>query len=86
MYSIPTDFWEWTAPLKPDDRAGLLFAVVAAAVGVIAITAVTIHNMHRNRLEAALKRDMLDRGMTADEIATVMTRPKRIRRIPEIST
>ena len=74
---IPTDFWEWTASLKPDDRAGLLFAVIAAAVGVIAILVTAIYRAHRNRLEIAFKREMLDRGMTADEIATVMAQPKR---------
>jgi len=77
MNYVPTNFWEWTEPLKPDDRAGLLFALIAATVGVIAIVATTVHHMHRNRLENSLKRELLDRGMTAAEIATVMARPKR---------
>jgi hypothetical protein len=82
MHSVPTNFWEWTVSLNSDDRAGLIFAVIAAVVGVIAIVATTIYKMHRNRLEDSLKREMLDRGMTADEIAIVMARPKRNRRLP----
>jgi hypothetical protein len=75
--NVPNVFWEWTATLKPDDRAGLLFAVIAAAVGVIAIIVTAIYRTHRNRLEIAFKREMLDRGMSADEIATVMAQPKQ---------
>jgi hypothetical protein len=57
-------------------QAGLLFAVLIAAT-VIVITLWCVawtfgHSMHRHRLEAELKRDMLDRGMSADEVAKVI--------------
>jgi hypothetical protein len=77
MNSLPSSFWEWMGSLSSDDRAGLSFAVIAAVVGVIAIVATTIHHMHRNRLEDSLKREMLDRGMSAEEISTVLARSKR---------
>jgi hypothetical protein len=29
-----------------------------------------VYTIHKNRLEAALKRDLLERGMSAEEVAT----------------
>ena len=64
MNSTPGGFWQWTADLSSGERAGLLFfAMIASAV----------YQMHKNRLEHALKRELLDRGMSADEIATVIS-------------
>jgi hypothetical protein len=46
--------------------------VTAAILGLAGIIANTIHAIHRRRIEENLKQDMLDRGMSADEIAKVI--------------
>jgi uncharacterized membrane protein len=74
MNSVPGSFWEWTAMLTSGERTGLLVLCVFAVVTVIVIVAVTIYSMHKNRLDDSLKRELLERGMSADEIATVMNK------------
>jgi hypothetical protein len=72
MESAPNGFWMWMSRLNAGDLAGLLFLTVVAVVAIIAIVATATYKIHRSRLEDALKRELLDRGMTADEIATVI--------------
>jgi hypothetical protein len=72
MQSIPSDFWSWFSKFSSDDLAGLvagLFVVSAVAVGMICLT---LYMIHKNRTEDALNRDLLDRGLSADEIATII--------------
>jgi hypothetical protein len=62
--------------LDPGAKSGLIFFGLLAATAIV-ITLVCVgfsaaNAMHRRRLEADLKRDMLDRGMSADEIAKVI--------------
>lgn len=72
MQSVPSSFWEWAASVDPGERTGLIIVSVFAVMTIIVIVAVTIYSMHKNRLDDSLKRELLDRGMSADEIATVM--------------
>jgi hypothetical protein len=57
------------------DAAGLIVLFVAVG-GVLFFLALVIGNYWRDirlaELEANLKQDMLDRGMTADEIKTII--------------
>jgi hypothetical protein len=76
MQATPNTFWEWTVSLSPGERFSLLVIVLAALVALISVVAGTLYYAHKNRLENSLKRELLDRGMTADEIATVMKNPK----------
>ena len=48
---------------------GCTAGVICTLVGCVSSAAST---MHRHRLEAEMKRDMLDRGMNAEEIARVV--------------
>jgi len=53
----------------------LLVAIGCGTVAIIALTAIlsnVIGSVHRRNVEYELKRDMLDRGMTAEEIAQVI--------------
>ena len=77
MQSVPSSFWEWSAALKSDERSLILFMCLVSVVAVIAILATTIYSMHKNRLADSLKRELLDRGMNADEIATIMNKSAR---------
>jgi hypothetical protein len=73
MNSVPGSFWEWAASLGPGERFTVMTLVILFIIFTTAIVAGTIYGMHKNRLEHTLKRELLDRGMSADEIATVMS-------------
>jgi hypothetical protein len=78
MNSVPTSFWEWVAALGSGERTGLMVISIVAIVFMIWMVLVTLYMIHKNRLEDALKRELLDRGMSADDIATVIrARPRR---------
>jgi hypothetical protein len=66
----------WLSELKPDERFALLVVVIGCATGVICTVVVcvsgTINSIHRRRVEAEMKRDMIERGMTADEITKII--------------
>jgi hypothetical protein len=55
---------------------GELIALVAVAGGLVCacvtIIAIYLHSSHKAQIAAKLKADMLDRGMSADEIRTVL--------------
>ena len=72
MNSVPGNFWEWTSSLGPGERFPLLILGGFALVFIVTIIACTIYAMHKNRLNDQLKRELVDRGMSADEIATVV--------------
>jgi hypothetical protein len=72
MNSVPSDFWGWMAELDSGERTGLLVLSVVAFIFIVTVLLCTVYQMHKNRLEDALKRELLDRGMSADEIATVV--------------
>lgn len=61
-----------------DDKARtvVVFAVIGCSMAIIITTVVTIAStiakVQRNRTETELKREMLDRGLAADEIATII--------------
>jgi len=62
--------------LGNDERFVVLLTAIGCATAVLIVVAVTISSVigsiHRRSAEYNLKRDMLDRGMTADEIAQVI--------------
>jgi hypothetical protein len=72
MQSIPGGFWQWLSTLKSDDLVGLLICFALAMVGIIAIVCTTVYKLHKSRSDDALKRELLDRGLGADEIATII--------------
>jgi hypothetical protein len=62
--------------IDPNQRWLLLVIVIGCSVGLIlgtvGIVASTIRSVQRNRAEIQLKREMIDRGMSADEIAKII--------------
>jgi hypothetical protein len=72
-----TDPWaEFFFGLDEAKRFVLMIVAIGCVTGIV-ITAVTsvcgmVETFYRRRLEAEMKRDMLDRGMTAEEIARVI--------------
>ncbi len=80
--------WLWAHPLladwgtemfsglDPSKRFALVVVVIGCATGVICTLVVfissTITSIHHRRLEADMKREMIERGMSADEITKVI--------------
>jgi hypothetical protein len=62
--------------LDPSKRFALVVVVIGCATGVLCTLVVfissTIMSIHHCRIEADMKRDMIERGMSADEIAKVI--------------
>ncbi|MEX2092101.1 MAG: hypothetical protein WD971_05460 [Pirellulales bacterium] len=72
-----TDPWAETFfGLDPEQRFVIMIIAIGCATGVICTIVGCVSSvagtMHRQRLQAEMKRDMLDRGMSADEIARVV--------------
>jgi hypothetical protein len=72
MKSMPSDFWSWFSKFNADDLTGLIAVVLVFSVAAVAVVCLTIYLVHKNRAEIALKRELLDRGLSADEIATIV--------------
>jgi hypothetical protein len=83
MHAIPTNLWQWLSSLNSDEYAGLVIGCIVAIVSVCLTVAITIHSIHKNRLSYLLKRELLDRGMSADEIATIITADRPHRTTPD---
>jgi hypothetical protein len=72
-----TDRWADTFfGLDQEQRFVILIIAIGCATGVICTVvgcvAGAASTMQRHRLDAELKRDMLDRGMSAEEVARVV--------------
>jgi hypothetical protein len=66
----------WINELEPDLRFALLVVMIGCGTGVICTVVVfvssTITSIHGRRLDAEMKREMIERGMTADEITKIL--------------
>ena len=65
-------FWGF----ERDQRFALLIIVIGCSLGLIlgtlGIVSSMLNSMHRRRLEADMKREMIERGMSADEIEKII--------------
>jgi hypothetical protein len=67
---LASSFWQWVQSMPhPEAIIMPIFFIVLTA---IVASGVVINAVHRRRSEIDLKRELLERGMTADEIATVI--------------
>jgi hypothetical protein len=64
--------YEILAKLNPGELVGLVALAGGLFCGVVAIVTGCWLEVRRAELTAALKKDMLERGMSAEEIRTVM--------------
>ena len=71
MQSIPDNFWNWFSKFNAEDLAGLIAIVAVFVVAVTGVICLTVYRIHKSRTDDALKRELLDRGLGADEIATI---------------
>lgn len=62
--------------LNPNNRFALSVVIIGCATGVLCTLVVSLTHMmnsiHRRGVEANMKRDMIERGMTADEITKII--------------
>jgi hypothetical protein len=49
-----------------------IICITVVIIAVVAIVSAVIHSMHRDRMQAELKRDMVDRGMSGEDISLVI--------------
>ena len=74
---LPPDPWaETVLGFDPEQRFALIIVALGCATGLIITLACVISSAlshaHQRRLEIELKREMLDRGMSAEEVARVI--------------
>lgn len=58
--------------LDGGQRFVLLLVVVGCLTGIIIATVVVIGESHRRRVEMDLKREMIERGMSAEDVSQVL--------------
>ncbi|HEY4232883.1 MAG TPA: hypothetical protein VGM76_05640 [Lacipirellulaceae bacterium] len=63
---------EFMSRLSSGDAIALVAISGGMLVGILSIAAGIWHKVRSEEIAANLKRDMLDRGMSADEIKTVL--------------
>lgn len=73
MQSMHVDFWTWISKFNAEDLTGLVAVVLVFTVAAVAVICFTFYSVHKSRADHALKRELLDRGMSADEIATIIS-------------
>jgi hypothetical protein len=76
MHSMPSSFWQWLSSLDRNDQIpiAIMAMLTLAAVIVIVVTIVsfTVYKVHRNRLTDALKRELIERGTSSDDIVAIV--------------
>lgn len=72
MSNAPTTFWQWLPQPNGGDFTAILAMAIGCLIGITIISLRVAYQIHKNKLDDALKRELLDRGMSADEIATVL--------------
>ena len=69
-------FSDVTRDMDHDQRFVVLIVVIGCVTGIICTVTMfalhTVNSIHRRRIEAEMKRDMIDRGMSAADIATII--------------
>lgn len=74
--TMPTNLWEFLMTFENGERFPLAVVMIVfgtmALVITVAVIAFTIRSMHKHRLDDALKRELVDRGMNADEIERIV--------------
>ena len=79
MRSIPSNFWDWAATLNGDERLVVLAIAIGGVVLITIAVCTMVYSISRTRAEIGLKRELLDRGLNADEIALIMSKPEQKR-------
>jgi hypothetical protein len=76
MSLAATTIWEWLNQTPVGDRAPLAVAFsiffVLLVIVITVITSKTAYRIHKNRMEDSLKRELVDRGFSVEEIERIV--------------
>jgi len=67
---LASSFWQWVQSM-PHPEA-IIMPIFFVTLTAIVTSGIVVNAIHRRRAETDLKRELLERGMSADEIATVI--------------
>jgi hypothetical protein len=74
--SVPDPWAEQLLGFDPEQRFALIIVALGCVTGVVitlaCIVSAGFSKAHQRRIETELKREMLDRGMSAEEVARVI--------------
>jgi hypothetical protein len=74
--AAPSNLWEFLMTFDAGERFPLVITMIVfgttALVFIVGIVAITLKSMHKHRLDDALKRELVDRGMSAEEIERIV--------------
>ena len=68
-----SNFSSWVDGVNGDGKVVLLLSLVGAVVAITAICVSLFDKIHRRNSEVQLKRDMLERGLSVDEMERVLS-------------
>lgn len=68
----PANVWDWIMSLDSDNLAGFAFLSFCGTFAVVLAISLVVYHMHKNRLLDGLKRELLDRGFSAEEIVMIV--------------
>jgi hypothetical protein len=71
MGSVP-GVWEWIVGLDSGELFTLMMMSGMTLIFTVILVTGLIYKIHKSRLDDALKRELLERGLSAEEIATVI--------------
>jgi len=78
MHAMPSNFWEWLSStnMSSNQQSDLLMTTIVIFASIllliVAMISFTIYKIHRNRLTDSLKRELLERGMSAEDIVEIV--------------
>jgi hypothetical protein len=76
LADLSTEWTEWSSGFESDQRFVIVLVLVGCATGLVlglaGIISGTVSSVHRRRVETEMKRDLVERGMSADEVAKVI--------------
>ena len=68
-----SSFSSWVDGINGDGKVVLLLSLVGALIAITAISVQLFDRIHRRNAEVQLKRDMLERGLSVDEMERVLS-------------
>jgi hypothetical protein len=76
MISVSGAFSDLLTNISPEQRFIVVIVtigcILGGILGLVGIISKTVGSIHRHRAEMDLKREMIDRGMSADDIAKII--------------
>lgn len=72
MNAEPQSIWQLLSQMNGSDLTTIVFLFMLFVFVAIVIIAMTIQRMHKSQLDDALKRDLVERGLSPEEIGRIV--------------